>query len=147
LNYDNLIENNDNNDLKKVREVIYQLGLEDETIMTKVKVYKIPINKAGKKPDNNKNMISNKFDYYDEELTQYLRLKTIPRHALDITYEKARKIIQEKNIKFNSKELYYNLCSNDIRLPSKPDEKFKGQFDWIYYLGFDRIYYELDTCK
>lgn len=147
LNYDNWIENNDNNDLKKVREVIYQLGLEDETIMTKVKVYKIPINKTGKKPDNNKNMISNKFDYYDEELTQYLRLKTIPRHALDITYEKARKIIQEKNIKFNSKELYYNLCFNDIRLPSKPDEKFKGQFDWIYYLGIERIYYELDKCK
>ena len=147
LNYDNWIENNDNNDLKKVREVIYQLGLEDETIMTKVKVYKIPINKTNKKPDNNKNIISNKFDYYDEELTLSLRLKTIPRHALDITYEKARKIIQEKNIKFNSKELYYNLCSNDIRLPSKPDEKFKGQFDWIYYLGIERIYYELDKCK
>ena len=146
LNRDNWLENNDNNDLKKVREVIYQMGLEDETIMTKVKVYKIPINKAGKKSDNNINTID-KFDYYDEELTQSLRLKTIPRHALDITYEKARKIIQEKNIKINSKELYYELCSKDVRLPSKPDERFKGQFDWIYYLGIERIYYEIDKCK
>ena len=146
LNRDNWLENNDNNDLKKVREVIYQMGLEDETIMTKVKVYKIPINKAGKKLDNNINTID-KFDYYDEELTQSLRLKTIPRHALDITYEKARKIIQEKNIKINSKELYYELCSKDVRLPSKPDERYKGQFDWIYYLGIKRIYYEIDKCK
>ena len=146
LNRDNWLENNYNNDLKKVREVIYQMGLEDETIMTKVKVYKIPINKAGKKLDNNTNTID-KFDYYDEELTQSLRLKTIPRHALDITYEKARKIIQEKNIKINSKELYYELCSKDVRLPSKPDERFKGQFDWIYYLGIKRIYYEIDKCK
>jgi predicted helicase len=146
LNRDNWLENNDNNDLKKVREVIYQMGLEDETIMTKVKVYKIPINKTGKKSDNYINTID-KFDYYDEELTQSLRLKTIPRHALDITYEKARKIIQEKNIKINSKELYYELCSKDVRLPSKPDERFKGQFDWIYYLGIERIYYEMDKCK
>ena len=146
LNRDNWLENNDNNDLKKVREVIFQMGLEDETIMTKVKVYKIPINKAGKKSKKHINPID-KFDYYDEELTQSLRLKTIPRHALDITYEKARKIIQEKNIKINSKELYYELCFKDIRLPSKPDERFKGQFDWIYYLGIERIYYEIDKCK
>ena len=146
LNRDNWLENNDNNDLKKVREVIFQMGLEDETIMTKVKVYKIPINKAGKKSNKHINPID-KFDYYDEELTHSLRLKTIPRHALDITYEKARKIIQEKNIKINSKELYYELCSKDVRLPSKPDERFKGQFDWIYYLGIERIYYEIDKCK
>jgi hypothetical protein len=132
--------------LKKIKEIIYQLGLEDETIMTKVKVYKIPINKAGKKSNKHINTID-KFDYYDEELTQSLRLKTIPRHALDITYEKARKIIKEKNIKINSKELYYELCFKDIRLPSKPDEKFKGQFDWIDYLGIERIYYEIDECK
>jgi predicted helicase len=146
LNRENWLENNDNNDLKKVREVIYQIGLEDETIMTKVKVYKIPINKTGKKPDNNINTID-KFDYYDDELTKILRLKTIPRHAIDITYEKARKIIQEKNIKINSKELYYDLCSIDVRLPLKPDERFIGQFDWIYYLGIERKFYEVDKCK
>ena len=142
---ENWLDSN-NDDFKKIKEIIYQLGLEDETIMTKVKVYKIPINKAGKKSNKHINTID-KFDYYDEELTQSLRLKTIPRHALDITYQKARKIIQEKNIKINSKELYYELCFKDIRLPSKPDERFKGQFDWIYYLGIERIYYEIDKCK
>ena len=146
LNRENWLENNHNNDLKKVREVIYQMGLEDETIMTKVKVYKFPINKAGKKKNNTTNSI-NMSDYYNEELTQSLRLKTIPRHALDITYEKARKIIQEKNIKINNKDYYYELCAKDYRLPLKPDERFKGHFDWIYYLSIERIYYEVDKCK
>ena len=146
LNRENWLENNHNNDLKKVREVIYQMGLEDETIMTKVKVYKFPINKAGKKKNNTTNSI-NISDYYNEELTQSLRLKTIPRHALDITYEKARKIIQEKNIKINNKDYYYELCAKDYRLPLKPDERFKGHFDWIYYLSIERIYYEVDKCK
>ena len=146
LNRENWLENNHNNDLKKVREVIYQMGLEDETIMTKVKVYKFPINKAGKKINKPKNSI-NMSNYYNEELTQSLRLKTIPRHALDITYEKARKIIQEKNIKINNKDYYYELCAKDYRLPLKPDERFKGHFDWIYYLSIERIYYEVDKCK
>lgn len=144
LNHCNLLNNN--NDLKKVREIIYQIGLEDETIMTKIKVYKIPIHKTYIKSNNNINNI-NKFDYYDEELTQLLKLKTIPRQALCITYEKARKIIQEKNIKINSKELYYDLCKRDIRLPIEPDKTFNGKFDWIYYLSIERIYYEIDKCK
>ena len=150
LNHDNWLiqssNNNDNNDLKKLREVIYQMGLEDETIMSKVKVYKIPINKEGKKPDKKVVRPIDKFDYYDEELTQSLRLKTIPRHALDITYEKARKIIQEKNIKEINKEVYYELCNMDIRLPINPEEIFRGKFDWIDYLNISRIYYDLDKC-
>ena len=32
LSRDDWLENNENSDLKKVREVIYQMGLEDETI-------------------------------------------------------------------------------------------------------------------
>ncbi len=153
LNCNDLLDDNDYNDyndLKKVKEVIYQMGLEDETIMTKVKVYKIPIHKSGKQINNNIHNID-KFDYYDNELTQSLILKTIPRHALNITYEKARKIIQEKNIKINNKinnkALYYELCYKDIRLPLQPDERFKGQFDWIYYLSIEKIYYEIDKCK
>jgi len=135
--------------------------------MTKIKVYKIPINKNNKKIDNiTKNSLL--IDYYDDQLTQYLKLKTIPRYALDITYEKASKIIQElskkqcfsNNIccqkklhflcqkdKINCKLLYYDLCMIDIRLPLIPDERFNGQFDWIYYLSIERIYYELDKCK
>ena len=165
INHDNWLENND---LKKVKEVIYQLGLEDETIMTKIKVYKIPINKERCKHNDSINTI-NKFDYYDEELTQSLQLKTIPRYAIDITYDKARKIIQELSEKLcfsnnsscqrkihilclcqrerNIKELYYELCSKDVRLSLIPEEIFKDRFDWIYYLSIERIYYELDNCK
>ena len=45
LNKDDLIENN-NPDLKKVREVIYQMGLEDETITQKIKVFKVQLPNA-----------------------------------------------------------------------------------------------------
>ena len=46
------------------------------------------------------------FGEYDDELTQKLRLKTIKRTALSTKYEKARKIIADKNIK--SKEVLHN---------------------------------------
>ena len=147
LNYETWLENKDNNDLRKVREIIYQIGLEDETIMMKIKVYKIPINKNNKKLNNNTLLLINTFNYYDDDLTQYLKLKTIPRYAINITYEKAIKLIQELSEKINSKELYYELCYKDIRLPLNPEDKFKGKFDWIYYLSIERIYYKLDKCK
>ena len=86
------------------------------------------------------------FGEYDDELTQKLRLKTIKRSALDITYMKARKIISDKNIK--SKESYYELCEKDNRLSKEPEIIFKGQFtNWIEYLSIERIYYDLETCK
>ena len=137
-------DNIDNNDLKKVREVIYQMGLEDETISQKIKVYKINVIKQ--KPKEPKYDTINDFGEYDDELTQKIRLKTIKRISLDITYEKARKIISEKNIKEINKEVYYELCNMDIRLPINPEEIFRGKFDWIDYLNISRIYYDLDKC-
>jgi superfamily II DNA or RNA helicase len=147
LNYDDWLNNDNNDDLKKVREVIYQMGLEDETIMTKIKVYKMPINMNNINDTSKKN--NEIINYYDEnnELTELLKLKTIPRHALDITYEKAKKIIQEKNIIIKSKDEYYQLCDKDIRLPKNPEERFKGKFDWIEYLNIQKNYYEIDVCK
>jgi len=144
LNKNDCLDNNDNNDLKKVREVIYQMGLEDETISQKIKVYKINISKQ--KPKELTDNTINEFGYYDDELTKNLRLKNIPRFALDITYEKARKIISEKNIKEINKEVYYKLCNMDNRLPINPEEIFRGKFDWIDYLNISRIYYDLDKC-
>lgn len=147
LNRNDWLENNDNPDLKKVREVIYQMSLEDETITQKIKVFRLEIEKQ--KP--NKNKKDNKetgddFGEYDNELTQKLKLKTIKRTALAITYEKARKIIADKNIK--SKESYYDLCDNDYRLSKEPEIVFKGQFtNWIEYLNIKRVYYDLETCK
>jgi len=145
LNKDDWLENNNNPDLKKVKEVIYQMGLEDETIEQKIKVFKIDVKKSPLSPKDPNNNI-NEFGEYDEELTQKIRLKTIGRTFLRIGYEKARKIISEKNIK--SKESYYELCEKDIRLSKEPDVMYKGQFtNWIDYLSIERKYYDLQTCK
>lgn len=152
LNKDDWLENNENPDLKKVREVIYQMGLEDETISQKIKVFRINVEKQKQEQEQEKESESKEkeeereFGEYDDELTQKLRLKTINRTALSTTYEKARKIIANKNIK--SKESYYELCERDNRLSKEPEIVFKGQFtNWIEYLSIERVYYDLETCK
>jgi superfamily II DNA or RNA helicase len=147
LNRDDWLENNENPDLKKVREVIYQMGLEDETITQKIKVFRIDIEKQKPKSrEKEEREMIDDFGDYDDELTQKLRLKTIKRTALATTYEKARKIIADKNIK--SKESYYELCERDNRLSKEPEIAFKGQFtNWIEYLSIERVYYDLETCK
>jgi superfamily II DNA or RNA helicase len=147
LNRDDWLENNENPDLKKVREVIYQMGLEDETITQKIKVFRIEIEKQKPKPkEKEEREMVDEFGEYEDELTQKLRLKTIKRTALATTYEKARKIIADKNIK--SKECYYELCERDNRLSKEPEIVFKGQFtNWIEYLSIERVYYDLETCK
>jgi superfamily II DNA or RNA helicase len=141
LNGDDWLENPD---LRKVREVIYQMGLEDETITQKIKVFKINVGKP--KPIESKEIGAiDKFGEYDDELTQKLRLKTIKRTELSTTYENARKIIYDKNIK--NKECYYELCERDDRLSKEPEILFKGKFtNWIEYLSIDRVYYDLETC-
>ena len=121
------------------------MGLEDETISQKIKVFRIKIEKP-KPREKEERKIIDEFGEYDDELTQKLRLKTIKRTALATTYEKARKIIADKNIK--SKESYYELCERDNRLSKEPEIVFKGQFtNWIEYLSIERVYYDLETCK
>jgi len=145
LNRDEWLENNENPDLKKVREVIYQLGLEDETITQKIKVFRIEVEKSKPREKEEREMVD-EFGEYDDELTQNLRLKTVKRTTLDTTYEKARKIISEQKIK--SKESYYKSCEKNNRLPKEPETAFKGKFtNWIEYLGIERVYYDLETCK
>jgi superfamily II DNA or RNA helicase len=161
LNRDDWLENNENPDFKKVREVIYQMSLEDETISQKIKVFRINIEKQKPREKEEKEMV-NEFGEYDDELTQKLRLKTIKRSALTTTYEKARKIIANKNIgvgdfrfaktkqsfaPLKNKESYYELCERDNRLSKEPEIVFKGQFtNWIEYLSIERVYYDLKTC-
>ena len=147
LNRDDWLENNENLDLKKVRQVIYHMGLEDEAITQKIKVFRIDIEKQKPKlKEKEKRVMIDEFGDYDDELTQKLRLKTIKRTALNTSYEKARKIIADKNIK--SKECYYELCERDNRLSKEPEIVFKGQFtNWIEYLSIERVYYDLETCK
>jgi superfamily II DNA or RNA helicase len=138
----------ENSDFKKAREIIYLMGLEDETITQKIKVYKINIKKQlehikeEKKTEN-----TSDFGEYNDELTKQLRMKTVKRIALDITYEKAIKIIADKNIK--NKESYRELCDRDNRLSPEPEITFKGKFTtWIEYLSIKKdSYYNLVTCK
>jgi superfamily II DNA or RNA helicase len=145
LNRDDWLEDNENTDLKKVREVIYQMGLEDESIRQKIKVFRIDIRKQKYKAKKEREIIDD-IGEYDDELTQKLRLKTIKRTVLYTTYEKARKIIANEGIR--TKECYYKLCEINNRLPNEPEIVYKGQFtNWVDYLGIEREYYDLETCK
>ena len=136
-----VLDHLDDHDLKKVREVIYQMGLEDETVIQKSKVFKINSEAKGRTTLTKKNEFA-----YDDELTTQLRLKTMKRTMMGITYEKAKQIISDKRIK--SKEEYYKVCEHDTRLSDEPDIMYKGQFiNWIDYLSIDRVYYELEICK
>ena len=148
LNRDDWFEDGDNQDLKKVRDVIYQMGLEDETITQKIGVFKInvepnPNPKLKPKPSD---LIIYEFGEYDDILTQRLKLKTVSRTALATSFEKAKKIIADKNI--TSKEEYYELCDKNNRLVKDPETIYKGKFtNWIDYLGINRVYYDIETCK
>ena len=70
MNRDDWLENNENPDLKKVREVIYQMGLEDESIIQKIKVFRIEIKKYKSTP--REKVIVDEFGEYDDKLTQKL---------------------------------------------------------------------------
>lgn len=147
LNKDDWLDDTENTDLKKVREIIYQMGLEDASINQKITVFKMDIKNVvtNERTGDCKNVID-EFGEYDNELTRKLRLKTTTRVELGITYEKARNILVYKNIK--SKEKYYELCETDTRLPKNPEITFKKQFrNWIEYLSIKRVYYDLETCK
>ena len=149
LNIEYFIDNSNNSDWKKVREVIHQLGLEDETISYKVKVFKLtfePGKQVYKPRPPKQHKLYEDIGSYDEELTQQLRLKTVKRCALGTSYEKAKKLIVEKNIK--TKEDYFVLTESDNRLTQEPEITYRGKFtNWIDYLSIERIYYDLETCK
>lgn len=151
LNRDDWLSNNENQDMRKSREIIYQMGLEDETISQKIKVFRIEIKKSERKlkPDDSDypdDHDDRDIGEYDDELTQQLRLKTVKRTALGTSYERAKRIIAENGIK--TREQYYELCDRDNRLTSEPEITYNGQFtNWVDYLGIERIYYDPETCK
>lgn len=140
------LNNTDNQDLKKVKEVIYQIGLEDEMISQKIKVLKMIIIPPKPSLVEHSSYVPNDIGIYDAELTEKLQLKTMRRTIIATTYEKAKKIISDKNIL--SKEAYLTLCQCDNRLTPDPENDYKGRFtNWIDYLSIPRIYYDLETCK
>lgn len=142
---DDLFDSENSPDLKKVREVIYQMGLEDTTIMQKIRVFTTEIKKCGTFVRQNKQSADLYIDY-DTELTEKLKIRTVKRVSLGITYEKSKAIIADKNLL--SKESYYELCDKDCRLTKEPEIIFKHQFtNWVDYLNIERIYYDLEECK
>jgi superfamily II DNA or RNA helicase len=145
INNNNWLDNSNNSDWKKVREVIYQMGLEDETINYKIKVFRVEIvdpRKPRPKPNPKPSIISD----LEKQLEHELRLKTVKRCALGTSYEKAKKIIAEHNVK--TKEDYYALTLRLNKLPDDPETAYKGVFtNWIDYLSIQRVYYDLKTCK
>ena len=146
LNKDDWLENN-NPDLKKVKDVIYQMGLEDKNINQKIKVFNITVKKHNKIISKTHIDDIDNFGDYDEELTTKLRLKTLKRTTLGTSYENARKIIVSKNIK--SKDEYLELCEKDNRLSHEPEQTYNGKFSsWMEYLSIEpERYYDLETCK
>ena len=122
LNTTDLFTNIENQDMKKIREVIYQMGLEDVMISQKIKASKIKVicknNLIDDKVDDNK------IDKYDEELSKQIQLRTMKRlvDEIDIykkmlnkenerryyngeelieTTKKIKKYMKEKNIEIN----------------------------------------------
>jgi len=145
LSTNNKLKNNQNFDLKKVKEVIFQMNLEDEKIVQKIRVSKIRVEKQKPKIKNEKGVI-HEFGEYNDKLTRNLRLETIERSTFTISYKKAKEIISNQNIK--TKENYYNLCDKDSKLSKEPEILFKKRFvNWIEYLNIKRIYYDSETCK
>ncbi len=143
LNKDEWLDNNENTDYKNTREIIYQMGLEDETIDQKIKVYNISI----KKQKYKETTID---DGYNKDLTDDVKkfaLKTMERKELSfVSYEKAINIIKNKNI--TSKDKYYKLCEIDDRLPKNPEKIYKNIFsNWIDYLSIEKKYYNIEECK
>jgi superfamily II DNA or RNA helicase len=146
LNRDDWLENTQNPDLKKVSEVVYQMGLEDETISQKIKAYHMEVGPQSPRPPR-RPLDDISLGTYDDEFTKKLRLKTVKRTAFGTSYEKTRTIIAEHNI--CSKAEYYALCRINNRLPDDPENTFKNRFGgWIEYLSISREkYYDFNTCR
>lgn len=137
-------DNPNNSDLKKVREIVYQMGLEDVTVMQKIKVSKLDIIKSNRAHPRGHCEAAD-FGEYVAELTQQLLLKTTPRISLGLSYQKAKTIIAKHSL--FSKEAYYEFCEQDNRFPKEPDIIFGGDFtNWIDYLSIPLIYYDIKTC-
>ena len=147
FNDTNNLLDNDNPDFLRIKQVLYQMSLEDETILHKVKLIKSnDIKKFSKNIINNN--ISETIDV-NKDLIEKITLQIINRTQIGLTYNKAKNIISP-NVK--SKKDYYNLCKIDIRLPIDPESFFNDNFvSWIDYLNIAPCkgmkYYTFDECK
>ncbi len=142
INNNDWLDNSENLNFKKIKEIIMQLSLEDNTISQKITVFNTTVSKSNNM--NNDNLLGT----INIELSNKLLLKTIKRQNLHtyLNYEKAIELIKNKLIK--NKEEYYEYCKIENRLPKEPEIIYKDKFtNWINYLSIQRVYYDLDTCK
>ncbi len=65
-----------------------------------------------------------------------------------LTYENAKKIVQEHKLDEITEESYKELCQKDDRLPLNPKEVFTKTFvSWFDYLGIPtHTFYNIDEC-
>ena len=135
-------------DLKKVREVIRQMGLEDETVISKLKVFTEDMERDAKqKPRTSSNDLSKDSFVYNEELTRKLRLKTVARDGYNL--DSVKKLLQTKSVRSISE--YLELCDRDTRFPRDPERAFRNQYtkwSWFHYFGISySSFYDIATCK
>lgn len=134
-------------DLKKVREVIRQMGLEDETVISKLKVFTEDMERDVKqKPRNSASSLNDSF-VYSEELTRRLRLKTVARDGYN--FDNVKKLLQTKSVRSISE--YLELCDRDTRFPRDPERAFRNQYtkwSWFHYFGISSSsFYDIVKCK
>ncbi len=139
-----LDEDDNKPDLKTVREVIYQMGLEDATVISKMSVYREA--RDEEMPNKSRGRNAPMEFVYDEEITRRLRLKTTPR--TNVGFETIRRMLAERNIR--SIEQYNELCDHDVRFPRDPEQTFGhlvARWSWVDYFGIPRTFYDIDVCK
>jgi superfamily II DNA or RNA helicase len=86
----------------------------------------------------------NEYNSYSTTYDRYVNL--ICYNNTKLSYLEVKEIIKGYNIK--TKEEYFKTSKKDSRLPEKPDEYFKGKFDWIDYLSIHKEdFFTLKECK
>ena len=124
-------------DYKKIREIIYQMSLEDENIIHKIKAYTIPGLRGMSRGIAKSDMVVN------EGLYHFI-IKTITRDELVPSYEQIKKIVAQYYI--CNKDQYYEMQTCDPRLPECPED-IRGFKGWLDFLGIKPdSCYELVQC-
>ena len=139
---EDLLTNEDNNDFKKIKQILYQMGLDDVSIYDKVNAFNISTHRSSKTSETSNGI---NIGTYDAEITEKLRLGMIERTQSKLSYTRIKTIIADK---CETMEDYLELCKNDFRLPKNPEQYFGNEFvDWIDYLNIPQKYYNLQECK
>ncbi len=139
LNLEDLTDR-EHSDFKRVREIVWQMGWEDENVIEKIHFSK------PKDPISNPGGVGRPQTPTEIDKRQLILegLKRIERPE-GISFSKAKKILQERQI--HTREAYETLCDEDNRFPKDPEERYPDHFHgWVDYLSIPRIYYSKNEC-